>query len=66
MTEEEMKRRLKETLSESRWRHTEGVVRAAERMAEKFGVNVEKAHAAALWRTRRACRRMRLKEAAAR
>ena len=43
-----MKRRLKETLSESRWRHTEGVVRAAERMAEKFGVNVEKAHAAAL------------------
>ena len=35
-----MKRRLKETLSESRWRHTEGVVRAAERMAEKFGVTV--------------------------
>lgn len=43
-----MRRRLKEALSESRWRHTEGVVRTAERMAEKFGVNVEKAHVAAL------------------
>ena len=59
-----MKRRLKETLSESRWRHTEGVVRAAERMAEKFGVNVEKAHVAALLHdcakcTRRRARRWR-------
>ena len=43
-----MRRRLKEALSESRWRHTEGVVRTAERMAKKFGVNMEKAHVAAL------------------
>lgn len=48
MTNEEMTRRLREALSKSRWRHTEGVVCAAERMAERFGVDAEKAHLAAL------------------
>lgn len=48
MTFEEMDGRLKEALTESRYRHTMGVVETAERLAARYGYDPEKARTAAL------------------
>lgn len=48
MTESEMIRKLKATQHERRFNHTMGVASEAERLAEKFGVDVKKARITAL------------------
>lgn len=48
MTTEEMIERLRETLTEKRFKHTLGVAEEAVRLAPKFGVDREKAYVAAL------------------
>ena len=45
---EEIRRRLRKTLSERRYRHIENVVNYSKDMAEKWGVDPEKAETAAL------------------
>ncbi len=48
MTENEIIKKLKATQNERRFNHTMGVVGEAERLAERFGVNVKKARITAL------------------